>query len=58
MKGYTVREFQKTLKAKGYCFVRQSGSHKIWSNGKQTISVPMHKKEINGCLAQRLEKEM
>lgn len=31
---------EKLLKANGFSFERQNGSHKIWSKGDITISVP------------------
>lgn len=58
MNSYKTKDFEKILRTKGYRFKRQNGgSHRIYTNGKQTISVPMNK-EVNGCLAQRLIKEM
>lgn len=31
---------EKILKSNGFSFIRQNGSHKIWSKGNETISVP------------------
>jgi len=58
MNNYRVSDFKKVLKAKGYKFSRQNGSHRVYTNGKKTISFPANNKELNGCLAKRLLKEM
>ena len=31
---------EKILKLNGFSFERQNGSHKIWSRGNRTISIP------------------
>lgn len=31
---------EKILKSNGFSFIRQNGSHKIWSKGNEIISVP------------------
>ena len=55
MKVYEVRDFEKILKENGYKQTRQKGSHKIWDNGANVISVPATK--IFPPIARRLIKE-
>lgn len=31
---------EKILKLNGFSFIRQNGSHKIWSKGNKIISIP------------------
>lgn len=56
-KEYTFRDFRALLRRNGYVFQRYSGDHIIFSNDRNTISVPFHGKEINRMLALRLIKE-
>lgn len=51
---YDNRHFIKLLRQNNYTLDRQSGSHKIYSNGRSTISVP---KKLNKMIALRLIKE-
>ena len=51
---YTFRDMEKILKKNGYSHVRSKGSHKIYSNGKRTISVNV---DLNKVVALRLIKE-
>ena len=46
---------EKILKLNGFVFVRQNGSHKIWSRGSETISVPSV--TLKGVIANRIIKE-
>lgn len=54
--GVPVREFQKTLKKNGFQFDRSNDGHEIWER-KQSVSIPVHDKEINGGICRRLTKE-
>lgn len=54
MKQYTEKEFATILTKNGYYHVRTSGSHSIYTNGVNTISVPM---SHNCCILRRLIKE-
>lgn len=54
--GIPVREFQKTLKDNGFKYDRSSSGHEIWER-KQSVSIPVHSKEINGGIARRLSKQ-
>ena len=54
-KQLSPREFKRILNDNGFTLQRAKGSHFIYSNGIQTISVPSVK--LNGLLAQRLIKE-
>lgn len=53
-KTYTRREFEQILNDNGYELVRSKGSHFIYRNDKETISVP---KKINKMMGRRLVKE-
>lgn len=54
-KQYKPREADKILKKSGFEEVRSRGSHRIYSNGKATISIPVIK--LNCKLFKRLIKE-
>ena len=56
-KQYSVREFKILLRSNGYDYIRSSGDHDIYSNGKLKISIPVASKEVNKMLARRLIKE-
>ena len=51
---YDNRRFIKILKNNNFVFDRYTGSHKVYTNGKATISVP---KKLNKMIALRLIKE-
>ena len=51
-----VREFQRTLKENGFQKDRCNDGHEIWER-KQSVSIPVHSKEINGGIARRLSKQ-
>lgn len=51
----SVREMQIILKDNNYTLIRQSGSHRIWSNGEITISIPSIK--LKSVVANRIIKE-
>lgn len=53
-KVWTQREFIKVLNKNNYIFVRQKGSHKIFTNNKNTIAVPYR---LNSLIVNRLIKE-
>lgn len=56
--GVPTMEFKSILKANGYKLDRCSGGHEIWERTvTDSISVPIHKKEVRGCIARRLIKE-
>lgn len=45
----TAKEITKALKKKGFYFVRQKGSHQVWTNGiDKWTTVPMHPGENIG----------
>ena len=54
MKTYTAREFKKLLSRNGYKSLRWKGSHEIYSNGKNIISINNHP---NRMVCERLIKE-
>ena len=54
VKQYDLRSMQKILRNNGYDFVRQNGSHKIYTNGFNTIVVSL---KLNPMVAQRIVKE-
>lgn len=57
VKNWTVKDFQKILKNNFYTINRQNGDHQIWTNGINTISIPICKKELNMMLSRRLIKD-
>ena len=54
--GVPVREFRKTLEDNGFKYDRSNSGHEIWER-KQSVSIPIHSKEINGGIARRLSKQ-
>ena len=50
------REFEAKLKENGFHKDRNNGGHTVWER-TQSISIPIHDKEINGGMARRLTKE-
>ena len=53
-KVYDAKAFKKLLEANGYSCARKSGSHFIYTNGRQTVSI---NKDLNRMVAQRLIKQ-
>lgn len=53
-KSYTKREFEQLLVNNGFSLCRIKGSHFIYKNGKDLISVP---KNLNKMIGLRLIKE-
>lgn len=56
-KELTVKEMNKLLNANGFYEVRTNGGHKIYSNGTNSVSIPVHSKTVNRMLCRRLIKE-
>lgn len=52
---FKVQEFKKILRDNGYKEVRCCGSHQIWSNGENKITLPAVK--LSPVIAARLIKE-
>ena len=55
MRQINLREMQKILKNNGYSPVRTRGSHTIWDNGTNIISIPVV--TFKSIIANRLIKE-
>ena len=51
---YTIRDFEKICKKNGYYFRKQTGSHRIYTNGKEQISIPVHGKEMDRYMGKDL----
>ena len=51
-----VKDLKKKLTALGFYFLRQGGSHEVWSNGKISIAVPRHR-EIKETTAAGIIKQ-
>ena len=51
-----LKDFQRKLKSNGFQKDRCNDGHEIWER-KQSLSIPIHDKEINGGIARRLSKE-
>ena len=55
---YPKDKFIKALKSKGFIENRVKGGHAIYERTTtQSVSIPIHDKEINGGIAKRLDKE-
>lgn len=52
----STNDFRKKLKKNGFQFSRSNTGHEIWER-KQSLSIPVHDKEICGGIAKRLTKE-
>lgn len=46
------------LTSEGYTQVRTNGSHHIYSNGKNSIPLPVHNKDLNRFLAYGIQKQI
>lgn len=57
MKNFSLKDFKKILKENNYELIRMNGSHGIYSNGTNIISIPESSKEICGPMIKRLIKE-
>ena len=55
MRQISVREMQNILKENGYEYVRQKGSHQVWKNEENTISIPVV--QLKSVIANRILKE-
>ena len=51
---YTTREVERMLRDNGYEHVRSSGSHKIFSNGMQTVAL---NPKVNKMVALKIIKQ-
>lgn len=49
-------DLKRLFKDKGWYYLRDGGSHEIWTNGKETEEIPRHR-EINERLAKYLIKK-
>ncbi len=47
------RDLEKELTQLGWWLKREGGNHEVWTNGKDTESVPRHR-EINEILAKKI----
>lgn len=47
----------KFLKSIGYRFDRQEGSHHMYTNGKHTVPVPRHNKDLDIILIMKILNE-
>ena len=56
--GIKLNEFQSVLKANGYKKDRCNTGHEVWEKTiTDSISIPIHGKEIKGCIARKIIKE-
>lgn len=53
-----VRDMIELLLNEGYTLTRVSGSHHIYSNGKNSIPLPIHNKNMNRFLAYGIQKQI
>lgn len=54
IKQYTNKEFETILRKNEYKKIRYKGSHQIFKNRDNVLSIPIH---LNCCIARRLIKE-
>ncbi len=54
-KQYNPREAEKLLKNNGFIAIRTNGSHRVYSNGKRSVCIPIVK--LNPMLFRRIIKE-
>ncbi len=47
---------EKELKKLGFTFLREGGSHEVWSNGTKSVTIPRHR-EINEYTAKAIIKQ-
>ena len=56
--GYPIIKFKAILKENGYKKNRCNSGHEVWERTiTDSISISIHSKEMNGCIAKRLIKE-
>ena len=55
IKEYSVREVQDILSRNGFTYLRTHGSHRIYSNGNCSVSIPSQ--TVNKMLFLRIIKE-
>lgn len=46
MKSFKPRQIIKVLEGKGFNFVRQKGSHKLYRKGNLRVTIPFHNKDL------------
>ncbi|KKP92506.1 MAG: hypothetical protein UR98_C0024G0002 [Parcubacteria group bacterium GW2011_GWA1_36_12] len=46
MKSFKPRQIIKVLERKGFSFVRQKGSHRLYKKGDLKVTVPYHNKDL------------
>lgn len=56
-KEISTREAAIILRQNGFALMRSNGGHGVYSNGKRTLSIPIHSKCVNRMLFKRLAKE-
>lgn len=50
------RDLEKAMSQLGWRLLRQGGSHEVWTNGTNTVSVPRHR-EVNELTARGILKD-
>lgn len=46
MRSFKPRQIIKVLESKGFNFIRQKGSHKLYKKGSLRVTVPFHNKDL------------
>lgn len=46
MRSFKPRRIIKVLESKGFNFIRQKGSHKLYRKGSLRVTVPFHNKDL------------
>lgn len=57
VKQWNPREFQKVLMDNGFYLARTHGSHSMWKNDNNHITISIPSVKVNSMLARRLIKE-
>ena len=51
------RLVEKILRKSGWWLLRQGGSHEVWTNGEEKVSIPRHK-EVDELTARGVMKKV
>lgn len=57
MKSVKPRQIIKVLEEKGFKFIRQKGSHRLYRKGEQRVTVPYHDKDLKPGTLQNILRQ-
>lgn len=55
---FKPKEIIRALEKAGFCFVRQKGSHRIYTKGKIMITVPYHNRDLKKGTLRHIIKQI